>query len=132
MGTFRGNLVAMAAGVAALQFMEREKVLAHTRKTGAYLKRRLEELAEAHPYMGDVRGRGLMLGVEFVTDARTKEPWKDGVVAFQQECFRRGLLVWKAGHFGNVLRLLPPLVTTAEQAEKGADILEDVAKTVRP
>src|SRR6266480_1169851 len=131
-GTFRGNLVAMAAGVAALQFMEREKVLAHTRKTGAYLKRRLEELAEAHSYMGDVRGRGLMLGVEFVTDPRTKEPWKEGVVAFQQECFRRGLLVWKAGHFGNVLRLLPPLVTTAEQAEKGADILEDVAKTVRP
>ena len=131
-GTFRGNLVAMAAGVAGLQFMEREKVLAHTRKTGAYLKRRLEELAEAHSYMGDVRGRGLMLGVEFVTDPRTKEPWKDGVAAFQLECFRRGLLVWKAGHFGSVLRLLPPLVTTAEQAEKGADILEDVAKTVRP
>src|SRR5207247_10432412 len=102
------------------------------RSSDLYLRRRLEELAEAHPYMGDVRGRGLMLGVEFVTDPRTKEPWKEGVVAFQQECFRRGLLVWKAGHFGNVLRLLPPLVTTAEQAEKGADILEEVATTVRP
>ncbi len=73
-----------------------------------------------------------MLGVELVKDPRTKEPWKDGVRALQLECYRRGLLVWKAGHFGNVLRLLPPLVTTREQAETGADILEDAAAKILP
>jgi len=132
LGTFRGNLVAMAAGLAALEFMEREELLDHVKEIGRFLKTRLEEIAADHGYMGDVRGRGLMLGVELVKDPRTKEPWKEGVQALQQECYRRGLLVWTAGHYGNVLRLLPPLVTTRAQAETAADILENAAQTVRP
>lgn len=131
-GTFRGNLVAMAAGLAALEFMEREELLDHVKEIGRFLKTRLEEIAADHDYMGDVRGRGLMLGVELVKDPRTKEPWKEGVQALQQECYRRGLLVWKAGHYGNVLRLLPPLVTTRAQVETAADILQNAARTVRP
>ena len=131
-GTFRGNLVAMAAGLAGLRFLEREKLLDHVKEIGTYLKRRLIEMADAHEYMGDIRGRGLMLGIEFVKDRTSREPWKEGVRELQLECYRRGLLVWKAGHFGNVLRLLPPLVTTREQVEKAADLLEDVARTVRP
>jgi len=131
-GTFRGSLVAMAAGLAALRFLRKENLLEHVKEIGAFLKGRLNEIAEDHEWMGDVRGRGLMLGVELVKDPRTKEPWKDGVRVLQLECYRRGLLVWKAGHFGNVLRLLPPLVTTREQAETGADILEDAAAKVLP
>ncbi|MFA5896210.1 MAG: aspartate aminotransferase family protein [Thermoplasmata archaeon] len=130
-GTFRGNLVAMAAGLAALEFMEREDLLSHVKDVGRALKNRLEELAESHAYMGDVRGRGLMLGVEFVKDPRTKEPWKEGVQQIQMECYRRGLLVWKAGHFGNVLRLLPPLVTTRAQVETAGDILEEAARSLQ-
>lgn len=131
-GTFRGNVVGMAAGVAAFDFMERESLLDHVRTVGQALRRRLDALAEAHPYMGEVRGRGLMLGVEFVKDPDTKEPWKEGVQKFQLECFRRGLLVWKAGHFGNVLRFLPPLITTHEQVERAGDILEAAARALRP
>jgi len=122
----------MAAGLAGLRFLEREKLLDHVKEIGKSLKRRLTEMTDEHEYMADVRGRGLMLGVEFVKDRRSKEPWKEGVARIQMECYRRGLLVWKAGHFGNVLRLLPPLVTTKEQVEKGADILADAARAVRP
>lgn len=131
-GTFRGNLVAMAAGLAALEFMDREDILGHVRDVGKRLRGRLEEIAEDHPYMGDVRGRGLMLGVEFVKDPRTKEPWNEGVQRLQTECYQRGLLVWKAGHFGNVLRLLPPLVTTREQVDVAADIIDEVAREIAP
>jgi 4-aminobutyrate aminotransferase/(S)-3-amino-2-methylpropionate transaminase len=73
-----------------------------------------------------------MLGMELVKDRRTKEPWKEGVQALQLECLRRGLIVWKAGRFGNVLRLLPPLVTTEDQIDRGADILAEAAGAIPP
>ena len=131
-GTFRGNLVGMAAGLAALQFLEQERLLDHVKEMGGRLRKRLAELAEEHEFVGDVRGRGLMLGMELVKDRRTKEPWKEGVQALQLECLRRGLIVWKAGRFGNVLRLLPPLVTTEDQIDRGADILAEAADAIRP
>jgi diaminobutyrate-2-oxoglutarate transaminase len=131
-GTFRGNLVGMAAGLAALHFMDREKLLDHVKEIGGLLKRRLSELAEEYDFVGDVRGRGLMLGMELVKDRQSKEPWKDGTHDLQMACLRRGLIVWKAGRFGNVLRLLPPLVTTKEQIEKGADLLAEATATLHP
>jgi diaminobutyrate-2-oxoglutarate transaminase len=131
-GTFRGNLVGMAAGLAALQFMDREKLLDYVKEIGGLLKRRLSELAEEYDFVGDVRGRGLMLGMELVKDRQSKEPWKDGTRDLQMACLRRGLIVWKAGRFGNVLRLLPPLVTTKEQIEKGADLLGEATATLHP
>jgi 4-aminobutyrate aminotransferase-like enzyme len=115
-----------------LQFMDREKLLDHVKEIGGLLKRRLTELAEEHDFVGDVRGRGLMLGMELVKDRQSKEPWKDGTRDLQMACLRRGLIVWKAGRFGNVLRLLPPLVTTKEQIEKGADLLAEAASTIHP
>ncbi len=112
LGTFRGHAVAMAAGVAAMKFMLDYKLWEHTASLGELAIKRLEEVASESEVVGDVRGKGLMLALELVKDTRTKEPWPDGVKRVQRECFRRGVIVWTAGHYGNVVRLLPPLVIT--------------------
>ena len=127
-GTFRGNQLAMAAGLATLRFIQSEQLCEHARSMGELFDARLQELAVSRPYMGDVRGRGLMLGVEIVNVAERDSldrPLGDRALALriQAECFRRGLIVELGGRYGAVIRLLPPLVITGEQAHRVCDIL---------
>lgn len=128
LGTFRGHSVGMAAGKASIDFIQENNLLDHATEMGNFMLKRLKNLQEETKYIGDVRGKGLFIAVEFVKDKDTKEPHPDLVKKIRVECFKRGLLVWKGGRFGNVIRIQPPLVITKELLEKGLDILSDVIK----
>ncbi|MFQ6089996.1 MAG: aspartate aminotransferase family protein, partial [Candidatus Bipolaricaulia bacterium] len=128
MGTFRGHLVAMAAGAAAIDFMLENNLMEHVARLGELLLEELRQLQEEIGQIGEVRGKGLFIAVELVKDRKTKEPHPELVKAVQRRCYERGLLVWSAGHFGNVLRIMPPLVITEELALKGLEIFK---KTLR-
>ena len=127
-GTFRGHAPAMIAGVRAIEYIEKHDLLNRASKLGNYLQTRLKEMQQNCPLLVDVRGRGLLLGAEFRNEEGT--PLPSLVESIQKRCLRRGLIVWTAGIEGHVLRLLPPLVLTDEQARVGMDILDDAVSTV--
>jgi diaminobutyrate-2-oxoglutarate transaminase len=129
-GTFRGHLTAMAAGVAALRFMKKYNLIEHASLIGEYILKRLKEEEENIQCIGDSRGLGLMLGIEFVKDKRTKEPWPEITGEIRLESYKKGLIVEKGGNYGNVIRFLPPLVLTKELASNGVDVFLDAITTV--
>jgi diaminobutyrate-2-oxoglutarate transaminase len=129
-GTFRGNQLAMAAGLATLRFLREHDLASHAATLGARCLTMLGELTARHPFVGDVRGRGLMLGVEIVAPDETDgagRPRGDGHRArqIQAECYKRGLIVEVGGRHGAVLRLLPPLTITRGQASEVCEIVAD-------
>ena len=129
-GTYRGHAPAMIAGLRAMEYIESHNLLAHGRDVGDYIRSRLREVAENNPLIGDVRGKGLFIGAEFVDEDGDVAGAEDIVSAIQQRCFENGVLVWTAGQYSNVLRLLPPLVLTKDQAEVGMDIITDAIESV--
>ncbi len=129
LGTFRGDVVAMAAGVAAIDFARDNELLSHVNKIGDEALARLKDFAKDHKSIGDVRGRGLFIGVEFVKDRKTKVPWKEICDRIQIESFKKGLLIWRAGANGNIIRIMPPLTITGELMTKGLEIFEKEVKS---
>ena len=120
-GTYRGHVVAMRAGLRAIEYVEDHDLLSHATELGEYIRGRLREAGEGNPLLGEVRGKGLFIAAEF-TD--------DGLVdRIQTRCHENGVLVWTAGRGGRVLRLLPPLVLTREQAEAGLDVITEAIET---
>ena len=122
--TFGGNPVSAAVGMAVLDVIEGEGLVANARDTGAFLRQGLQDLAARHPAIGDVRGAGLFLGVELVRDRATREP--DGALAARvvNGLRRRRVLVSNCGRNGNVLKLRPPLVFGREHGEILVDALD--------
>lgn len=127
-GTYRGHVVAMRAGTRAIEYIQAHDLLSHARELGEYIRTRLREAAADNPRLGQVRGRGLFIGAEFV-DA-DGNPDGDLVDAIQDYCFERGVLVWTAGRHSSILRLLPPLVLTETLAETALDVIVDAIDTV--
>jgi 4-aminobutyrate aminotransferase len=121
--TFGGNPVACAAALATIKLLN-ESLVANAADVGGYLKCGLEALADKHPLVGDVRGRGLMIGVELVRDRQTKTRATDERDAVVSAAFARGLLVLGAGK--NSVRFSPPLVLTREQADVAVRIFDEV------
>ncbi|MHC5023731.1 MAG: aspartate aminotransferase family protein [Planctomycetota bacterium] len=111
--TFGGNPVSCAQGMATLDVLLEENVQDHARQMGRRLLDGLVELQRSHPVIGDVRGRGLMVGLELVTDPASKEPATELTADVLERCKDLGLLVGKGGFFGNVLRLKPPMCIAA-------------------
>lgn len=124
-GTFRGNVMGIAAGIGALDFIKEANLLSHVEEMSKVLNKGLKKLSEKYEVIGDVRQLGLFAGLEFVKDRNTKEPWKEFLDGVLLECLKRGLLVWKAGHYFNVLRMLPSLIITEELINKSITILEE-------
>jgi 4-aminobutyrate aminotransferase len=125
--TFGGNPVACAAAMATIKLI-REQLMKNAADVGAHLFAAVNELMKKHMLIGDVRGRGLMIGVELVRDRQTKEratTERDRVV---RECFTRGLLVLGAGQ--NAIRFSPPLVLTRDQADTAVRILDEALSTI--
>jgi len=116
--TFGGNPISMAAGLAVIKFIENNDLLTNTRVVGDYLRQRLEELKEKHAIIGDVRGRGLMQGIELVKDRETKEPAADAVLKVFEETKRRGVLIGKGGLYGNVIRTGMMLNSTKDNVDE--------------
>jgi 4-aminobutyrate aminotransferase / (S)-3-amino-2-methylpropionate transaminase / 5-aminovalerate transaminase len=122
-GTYGGNPVACAAGLAAIETMVAEDIVAAARSIAATMLPRLGELANRLPVIGDVRGRGAMLAVEVVQPG-TRNPDPALTARISTACHQAGLITLTAGTFGNVLRLLPPLVIGADLLSEGLDIIE--------
>jgi len=130
--TFGGNPVSCAAAIATIALL-RQQLVANAADVGGFLMSELKALADKHPLIGDVRGRGLMIGVELVRDRKTRERATDERDAVVNAAFARGMLVLGAGK--NAVRFSPPLVLTRKQAEMAVKIfdeaLTDVEKTRR-
>ena len=119
--TFGGNPVCVAAALATIELLERELV-ENAAKVGAHMKARFNELPKRFPIVGDVRGLGLMIGIEMVRDQQTKERAPELRDRLEKMCFDRGVLVLGAGP--NTLRICPPLVITKDQADFAVDTIE--------
>ncbi|WP_051764884.1 diaminobutyrate--2-oxoglutarate transaminase family protein [Streptomyces sp. NRRL F-5135] len=126
-GTFRGNQLAMAAGAATLAYVRENGLAERAAVLGARMLGQLEGLAANHPCVGDVRGRGLMIGVELVAQAAgdPPPPAPELAAAVRRECLSRGLIVELGGRHASVVRLLPPLTITDEQAVAVLDRFAD-------
>ena len=122
-GTFGGNPVACAAALAAIRTIELEGLLARARAIGETMMRRLRRLSAGAPAIGNVRGRGAMVGIEFV-GADGIAPDRETTGRVLRRCHQDGLMVLGAGTYGNVIRLLPPLVISDGLLDEGLGILE--------
>jgi 4-aminobutyrate aminotransferase len=125
--TFGGNPVSCAAAIATIKLLK-EQLMANATTVGAHLMGRLRTLMDTHPLIGDVRGRGLMIGVELVRDRKTKERASSERDAVVEAAFRRGLLLLGAGK--NSIRFSPPLVLTKAQADTAAAIFAEALAQV--
>jgi 4-aminobutyrate aminotransferase/(S)-3-amino-2-methylpropionate transaminase len=123
-GTFGGNPVACAAALAAIETIERENLSARAIKLGEKFEARARDWKSRFPLVGDARGLGAMRAIELVRSAETREPAKRETEQVIRHCYQHGLIVLSAGTYGNVVRLLVPLVVTDEQYDEGLDILE--------
>ena len=127
--TFGGNPVCIAAALATLDVIERDGLLQSTKEVGNHMLGRMADWPKKHRLVGDVRGYGLMIGVELVTDKQTKErasAERDRVV---EMAFERGVLFLGCGP--NTIRIAPPLITTKEQADVAMDVLEECVQIVQ-
>ncbi|MGA7853559.1 MAG: 4-aminobutyrate--2-oxoglutarate transaminase [Candidatus Acidiferrales bacterium] len=123
-GTYGGNPLACAAALAAIETIERENLPARAESLGQHFDSRARDWKQRWPLVGDVRGLGAMRALELVRSRKTREPAKEETEEVLRHCRERGLIVLSAGSYGNVLRLLVPLVVTDAQFDEGLDILE--------
>ncbi|MEK3883848.1 aspartate aminotransferase family protein [Paenibacillus sp. PL2-23] len=130
-GTFRGNQMAMAAGTATLKYIKEQRLVEHAEEMGQRLMKHLEGTRTAARCIGQVRGRGLMVGAEIVdpegpADRIGSYPANGSLAReIQRQCFERGLLLELGGRHGSVVRFLPPLIMTAEDIDKVADLFHE-------
>ena len=129
-GTYVGSPLGCVAGLAVLDEIERGDLLARGTAIGARIRARLEALAIRHDAIGDVRGLGPMLAIELVRDRLSREPAPELATAIVDAAAQRGLILLKAGVFGNCIRVLVALVATDEQIDEALDILDDAVGAV--
>src|SRR5882724_7607589 len=122
--TFGGNPVVCAQGKAVLEVIEKEKLQANARAIGNHIITGLEKLKRKHNIIGDVRGRGLMIGIELVKDRITKEPAKSECARVLESCKDLGLLLGKGGLHGNVIRIAPPMCLNQADADFMLQVFE--------
>ena len=120
--SYGGNPMACAAALASIEVIEEENILENVRAVGDFFMRRMREMKESHPIIGDVKGKGFLLGIELVKDKATKEPFDEAGKLVYQKAFRKGLAWIPAGH---ILRMSPPLIMDETYAEKGLSIIEE-------
>jgi len=134
--TFGGNPLSCAGALANIDFLLAHDLQENARKQGDVLAAALHALAARHPYIADVRGRGLMLAIECCVPGSEErsggpEPWAAGAAALMEATRSRGLLVGKGGLYGNVLRITPPLSVTHDEIASAIEILDAAAEEVR-
>jgi 4-aminobutyrate aminotransferase / (S)-3-amino-2-methylpropionate transaminase / 5-aminovalerate transaminase len=129
-GTFAGNPVACEAALAVLDMFEQQDLYARANELGSRFQRRAREWQKRWPMIGDIRGLGAMQAIELVQSQETREPAEQETRQITQYCYEHGLITISAGSYGNVIRLLMPLVISNEQLEEGLNVLEGALKAV--
>jgi 4-aminobutyrate aminotransferase/(S)-3-amino-2-methylpropionate transaminase len=124
-GTFVGNPIACAAGVTVLDIYEEEKLGEKAQKIGRQIKAKLEKIKSQSHLIGDIRGVGAMLAFELVRNHETLEPADRETMEIIQRCLNKGVILFKAGLYNNVIRFLVPLVISEEELAEALDILEE-------
>ncbi len=125
--SYGGNPMACAAALASIEVIEEEDILENVRTVGATIMKRMEQMKRVHPIIGDVKGKGFLLGIELVKDKSTKEPFVEAGKLVYQKAFSRGLAWIPAGH---ILRMSPPLIMNEKYALMGMDIIEEAISEV--
>jgi len=143
--TFGGNPVSCAAGIATIETIMKDKLLDNAARVGDYAMNYLKDMQKRYPVMGDVRGLGLMIGIEFVKHApsepapdlirgsktgKDKIPDKEFLKRVLDKCYKEGLILIECGIDKNIIRFMPPLITTMGEMKKAIEIFEDAVKTV--
>jgi 4-aminobutyrate aminotransferase/(S)-3-amino-2-methylpropionate transaminase len=123
-GTFAGNPVSCAAALAAIEFMEKQKLADRAERIGINVRKTFMEWSEKDSSIGDVRGLGAMMAIEFVKDRKSKEPDKDRTNSIIKRSYENGLILIAAGTHGNVLRTLMPLIVSDDQLAEGLDVIK--------
>ncbi len=126
--TFGGNPVACSSALAVIDIIKEEKLMENATRQGAYFMKRLKEMQQKYPIIGDVRGKGLMIGVELVKDPETKEAAAQESLEVMNKCFKRGLVMITAGKC--TMRIAPPLIITRETIDAGLEVFEGAVKEV--
>jgi 4-aminobutyrate aminotransferase-like enzyme len=124
--TTGANPVSAAATMAVLEVFEQEDLLGNCNRVGGYMLEELRKLQDKHEVLGDVRGFGMVIGLEFVKSKATKEPAPDLTGEVTERMARKGVVCGKVGIHGNVIRVAPPLCITMEQAEESIKCLDEV------
>jgi 4-aminobutyrate aminotransferase len=129
--TFGGNPVTSVAVRAVIDVIEEENLLENTHVVGSYLRKKLEELQQKYPLIGDVRGMGMMQALELVKDRQTKEPASQETTQVMERARDNGLLIGKGGMFGNVIRMSPPMNISKADVDEGIRLLDKAFSEVR-
>jgi 4-aminobutyrate aminotransferase/(S)-3-amino-2-methylpropionate transaminase len=127
-GTYGGNPVACAAAIAVLEELTETDLLSRAERQGRIIRERLDPLEQELEIVGEVRGLGPMVGIELVTDKKTKEPHKIATAAIVKRCHSEGVLILKAGTYDNIVRLLAPFVISDDDLHEGLDVLIDALR----
>jgi 4-aminobutyrate aminotransferase-like enzyme len=123
--TFMGHPVACAAALASIAEIEERQLVERSRKLGIWLKSELEVLKARYPRLGDVRGRGLMVGMEMIEDRATRQPNPGLAQRVADEALSRGLMITNVGGtYGNVIKMAPPLIITEQQLTEAIKIID--------
>jgi 4-aminobutyrate aminotransferase len=128
--TTGGNPVSCAASLATIKVIEKNKLHENARRTGEFMMKRLKEMMERHKLIGDVRGEGLLIGIELVKDRNSKAPAKKECAKLCYRAWELGLLVEYVGLLSNVIEITPPLILTQKQADVGLEIFEKALSDV--
>ncbi|HEX9779176.1 MAG TPA: 4-aminobutyrate--2-oxoglutarate transaminase [Geopsychrobacteraceae bacterium] len=129
--TYGGNPLAVRAAQAVLEILIDDGLLQRAEQLGKTLRSRFDAMQREHDIIGEVRGKGPMLALELVRDRQTREPATEEAKKLTQLCYEKGLVLISCGNFGNVLRVLMPLVITDEQLERGLSILEGALRELK-
>jgi 4-aminobutyrate aminotransferase len=126
--TFGGNPLSCVAASAVIDVIKEEKLLENATKQGAYIMKRLEEMRDQSEIVGDVRGKGLMIGMEIIEDKESKKPAPQKVTEIMTRSWKRGISVISCGV--STIRIAPPLIITRELVDSALDIIEDCTREV--
>ncbi len=124
--TFGGNPVCTTGALANLDYIARHDLQGNAKRMGDYFFERLWELQERHPIIGEVRGKGLLIGIELVTDRESRQPATQELPRIMDLTRRKGLIIGKGGLFGNVIRLSPPLIITKDDVDFAIGVFDEV------
>jgi 4-aminobutyrate aminotransferase/(S)-3-amino-2-methylpropionate transaminase len=130
-GTYGGNPIACAAALAVLETYDRQDLSAQSLRIGSLFEQLTRDWKTRHSIVGDIRGMGAMRAIEFVEDQRSHSAAKQRTETIARSCYERGLVVLTAGTYGNVVRLLIPLVATDEQLREGVAVLDAAIESAK-